>query len=308
MSGQTKIVIAGIGGVGGYFGGLLARCYAGNDDIQVYFIARGEHLEQIKKNGLEVIKGEVAFFAKPYRATNNANSIGIVDYVIICTKNYDLKEILNEIQPCVGNHTVILPLQNGVNAVECIKSRYPENVVPSGCAYIVSTINKPGVVENSGSRQEIYFGIADSHHPQLNRLEALMKYAGIEVTLSDQINKLVWEKFIFLSSIATATSYYKESVGKLLEHYLPQLKLLLKEATSIAMAKNIKVDKNIIKKALDHYYAMPYGATSSLQRDFLAQKSETELDHITGYIMNEGEKLGIKTPNFDRAYAILSQS
>ncbi len=307
MTGQTKIVIAGIGGVGGYFGGLLARCYAGNNDIQVYFIARGEHLNQINKNGLKVIKGEITFIAKPYLATNYVSSIGIADYVIICTKNYDLQEILNELQPCISENTVILPLQNGVNAVELIKSRYPENLVPSGCAYIVSTINEPGIVENSGNRQEIYFGIEHTHNTQLVKLEALMKFAGIEATLSDQIKKLVWEKFIFLSSIATATSYYKESVGKLLEDYLPELELLLKEVTSIALAKNIKIDKNIIKKALNHYHAIPYGATSSMQRDFQSKKSKTELDNITGYVMNEGKRLGIKTPNFDRAYATLSK-
>ena len=128
MLDKTKIVIAGIGGVGGYFGGLLARSYAGNNDIEIYFIARGAHLNQIKNNGLKIIKGDIEFIAKPHLATDDPTEIGIADYIIVCTKNYDLEAILNQIAPCVGDNTVILPLLNGIIAVEKIKLKFPKKL------------------------------------------------------------------------------------------------------------------------------------------------------------------------------------
>lgn len=302
---RTKIVIAGIGGVGGYFGGLLARSYAGENDIEVYFIARGAHLSQIKNQGLKVIKGDIKFTAKPYLATDDPTEIGIADYVVICTKNYDLDDILVQLEPCIGPNTVILPLLNGIIAVEKIRTKYPNNLVLSGCAYIVSAIIEPGVVENFGSRQEIFFGKNNVQDPLLIRLEELLKFAGIETTLSDQIDIVVWEKFIFLSSLATATSYYNTSVGKLLEAHLGEVENLLKEATAIARANHINVDKNTVEKALNHFSAMPYETTSSMHRDFKSKKLKNELNSITGYVIAQGKILNILTPTFEKAYKAL---
>lgn len=302
MSDKTKIVIVGIGGVGGYFGGLLARSYAENDGIEIHFIARGEHLNQIENQGLKIIKGDIEFNAKPYLATDDVSKIGLADYVIICTKNYDLEEVLNQINTCVGINTVILPLLNGVEAVEKIRAKFPNNLVPAGCAYIVSAIVKPGVVENMGNRQEIYFGIDGKHEPRLKNLEDLFKFAGIEATLSTEISVLIWEKFIFLSSLASATSYYQIPIGQLLLEKLAQLKNLLKESTAIAIAKQIKVDDLFIEKALNHYRSLPFDATSSMHRDFESKKPKTELDSITGYIVKEGKKLGVQTPLFEKIY------
>ncbi len=302
MTGKIKIVIAGIGGVGGYFGGLLARAYAGNDDIEVYFLARGKHLSAIQENGLKVIKGDINFTAKPFLATDDVNKIGAADFIIISTKNYDLAEILIQISPCVTEKTVILPLLNGVEAVEKIRTQFPHNLVPAGCAYIVSAIKNHGVIENMGNRQEIYFGLNQSTDERLILLEDLLKSAGIEACLSDEIAKLIWEKFIFLSCIATATSYLNKTVGELLQDHKTYLTNLIKEASAIAKAKKIEVDENTEGKALKHYAALPFTATSSMQRDFDDHKPHTELNSITGYMVKLGKQLSIATPNFEEAY------
>ncbi|MES2448141.1 MAG: 2-dehydropantoate 2-reductase [Bacteroidota bacterium] len=302
MTGKIKIVIAGIGGVGGYFGGLLARAYAGNDDIEVYFLARGKHLSAIQVNGLKVIKGDINFTAKPFLATDDVNKIGAADFIIISTKNYDLAEILTQISPSVTEKTVILPLLNGVEAVEKIRTQFPHNLVPAGCAYIVSAIKNHGVIENMGNRQEIYFGLNQSTDERLILLEDLLKSAGIEACLSDEIAKLIWEKFIFLSCIATATSYLNKTVGELLQDHKTYLTNLIKEASAIAQAKKIEVDENTEEKALKHYAALPFTATSSMQRDFDDHKPQTELNSITGYVVKLGKQLNIATPNFEEAY------
>lgn len=305
MTHKTKIVIAGIGGVGGYFGGLLARAYAGNDDIEVHFIARGAHLKEIQNHGLTVIKGDIDFIGKPFLATDNATEIGIADYVIICTKSYDLAEMLNQLMPCIGTETVLLPLLNGVEAVEKIRDQFPNQLVPAGCAYIVSALKEPGVVENMGNRQEIYFGLDNATDQRLTALEDLLKAAGVEATLSNNISKLIWEKFIFLSCIATATSFYNKPIGELLKENRTALQDFISESAAIATAKNIEVEPNTADKAMKHYESLPFATTSSMQRDFQFNSKKTELESITGYVVKQGKRLGIPTPYFEAAYQAL---
>jgi len=297
-----KMVIAGIGGVGGYFGGLLAKYYQKSDSTKIVFLARGEHLAQIQNHGLKVIKGEDVFIAKPHFATASANEIGIADYLIICTKNYDLIELLPQLSSCIGPETILVPLLNGVSGVEIISAFYPDNLVVAGCAYIVAAIQSPGVIENMGTVQKVFFGLNDQPNERLGQLANLMQQAGIEATFSQQISTVVWEKFIFLASIATATSYFNRSVGQLLKEHQTTLVQLIDEVTAVAIQKGIAVSPDMVAKAMAHYQALPFDATSSMHRDYLQHKPKTELESLTGYVVSEGEKLDVPTPLFKKAY------
>ena len=130
---KTKILIAGIGGVGGYFGGLLAKHYFANTNVEIFFLARGEHLSEIRTRGLIVRKGDIEFIAKPKLATDNPVEIGIVDFIIICTKNFDLEQTIQQLFPCINTDTIILPLLNGVDSKERIqniaKTSYSSTVI-----------------------------------------------------------------------------------------------------------------------------------------------------------------------------------
>lgn len=302
MADQTKIVVAGIGGVGGYFGGLLAKAYQDNSEVAIHFIARGTHLKQIQAHGLKVIKGDQTFIAKPHLVTNHPNEIGIANYILICTKNYDLEEILDQLKPCIDQQTVIIPLLNGVEAVEKIKAHFPNHLVAYGCAYIVSVLQEPGIIANMGNRQEIHFGLNHADDERLAKLEKLSHNAEIEATYSQNILPVVWEKFIFLSCIATATSYYDKSVGQLLAQDRDTLINLLNEVRALALKKGINVDPEIIAKAMGHYETLPYEATSSMHRDFSQQKPKTELSSLTGYVVKEADALGLSIPLFRQAY------
>ncbi|WP_161805851.1 ketopantoate reductase family protein [Pedobacter sp. Hv1] len=302
MADQTKIVIAGIGGVGGYFGGLLAKTYQNSKEVAIHFIARGAHLKHIQEHGLKVIKGEDFFIAKPHLATNDPNEVGIANYIIVCTKNYDLEEILDQLKPCIDRQTVIIPLLNGVEAVEKIKTHLPNNLVAYGCAYIVSVLQEPGIIANMGNRQEIHFGLDHADDERLVQLEKLLTAANIQATYAQNILPVVWEKFIFLSCIATATSYFDKSVGQLLAEDRNTLTTLLDEVTALALKKEIKVDPEIKAKAMAHYETLPYDATSSMHRDFSHQKSKTELSSLTGYVVKESDALGLAIPLFRQAY------
>jgi 2-dehydropantoate 2-reductase len=135
-------------------------------------------------------------------------------------------------------------------------------------------------------------------------LEDLFKSAGIEATLSADISKLIWEKFIFLSCIATATSFYNKPIGELLKENRAALQDFVSESSALAIAKNIEVDSQTATKAMAHYESLPFATTSSMQRDFQFN-SNTELESITGYVVRQGKMLGIHTPHFETAYQAL---
>lgn len=158
MNKKTKIIVAGIGGVGGYFGGHLAKQFSDSEDVEIYFLARGEHLKQIQANGLKVLNGNAQFIAKPKLATDSATEIGIADYIILCTKSYDLENIIEQLNPCIDRNTSLLPLLNGVDSAEKIKTILPSATVFNGCVYIVSHLKEAGVVENKGNIQKLFLG------------------------------------------------------------------------------------------------------------------------------------------------------
>jgi 2-dehydropantoate 2-reductase len=302
MSKKIKIVIAGIGGVGGYFGGLLARKYENNDEIEICFLARGDHLRKIRENGLRVIHGQNKFLAKPAIATDKADEIGIADYILICTKSYDLDATVEQLEPCIGGNTVLIPLLNGVESVERIKNILPGANVTEGCVYIVSQVKEAGVIENSGINQKLFFGPGEVNNDRLQWLEKKMIDSGIEATLSDSISTIVWEKFIFIASIATATSYFNCSIGKLLEDNEDTLVQLIEEVKLIATAKEISVKPDITAYIVNYNKLLPYDATSSMHRDFLNHKPKTEVESLTGYVVRVGNNYGVETPIFNRAY------
>ncbi len=305
MTGKVKIVIAGIGGVGGYFGGLLATKYENNDAIEICFLARGKHLDKIRENGLKIIHGSAEIIARPAIATDNANEIGIADYILICTKSYDLGATIEQLEPCIGENTILIPLLNGVESVEQVKKIFPATTVLDACVYIVSSVKEAGVIENSGINQKLFFGPGAVHTDRLQWLEKIMRDAGIEATLSDSISTIVWEKFIFIASIATATSYFNCSIGKLLEENEDFLVQLIEEVKLIARAKGIIFNPDITPNIVNYNKLLPYESTSSMHRDYLNRKRNTEVETLTGYVVRAGQEFGIQTPAFNKAYQLL---
>ncbi len=306
---MTRILIVGIGGVGGYFGGLLARAFQDSDTVQVSFLARGAHLEAIREHGLEVVKGEKTSTARPATATDDASGLDVMDYILLCTKTYDLEATIRSLQGCVRDDTVILPLLNGVDSKERIEQVYPRNLVCNGCAYIISRLTEPGRIENTGLVETLHFGVQDKDDPRLSRLEQLFREAGIEATCHMDILPVIWEKFIFISSVATSTSYYDMPTREILEEEERRTALngLLREVYSLAKAKHIHVSEETIQEALDRLASLPLDATSSMHSDFTGGKRETELESLTGYVVQESRSYGLDTPFFDMMYAALKQ-
>jgi 2-dehydropantoate 2-reductase len=301
---KIKIVVAGIGGVGGFFGGLLAKTFYGHDEVEIYFLARGEHLNRIKSDGLKVITNDKEFIAHPKMATGNASEIGIADYILVCTKSYDLEKIILQVKPIVGAQTVIISFLNGVDSPEKIKSLLPGHLVAGGSVYIISSIKSPGLIQNSGNIQKLFFGLDNSTDNRLVMLDKFLKKANIEATLTENISSVMWEKFHLVGANSTATSFYKNTTGEILADRTKEnfLLSLLKEVNQIALAKGIKFDAEMVLATMDKLRALPFDTTSSMQRDFQKQNGKTELETITGYIVRAGKQLKVPTPAFETAY------
>jgi 2-dehydropantoate 2-reductase len=175
---KYRIVIMGIGGVGGYVGGLLAAKYHHSEDVEVIFVARGLHKEKIISNGLKLIREDKEQMVSPDMVIENIRELKSVDLLICCVKSYDLLKTMEQFGNCITPTTLILPLENGVDASDKIKSIIPDANVVDGCIYLNSRITEPGVVKQSGKVHSLFFGSNNMDKIQLNRILTLLINAG----------------------------------------------------------------------------------------------------------------------------------
>lgn len=308
MESKFRVLVAGIGGVGGFFGGMLAKHYENSTEVEINFLARGKHLEAIQTNGLKVIYSDSNFIARPTIVSNNPKDFGSVDLLIIATKSYDLDSVLEQLKPCIQANTIIIPLLNGVDIREKIQIVFPNILVLDACVYIVSRLKEDGVIENSGNIQSLFFGLDNISYQQLYHIEKLFKAASIQATLSTDIQKIIWEKFIFLSPIATATSYFDKCIGELLEdsNCLEIIIELILEVSAIANTKGIILPEDCAELTLSKLKTLPYHTTSSMHTDYKNRKVNTEIKTITEYVILEGEKNNILTPTYKLLYKEIS--
>ncbi|MFV5686110.1 ketopantoate reductase family protein [Flavobacterium sp. GB2R13] len=296
---KTRIGILGMGGVGGYFGGLLAKAYAESDSVEIIFIARGETQMTIAQNGLKIIADENEMTVFPSIVSDDSAIIGKLDYLICTTKTYDIEESLLSIKKNITKNTIILPLYNGVDAPERISALFPENEVLEGCVYIVSMIVSPGVIKKMGTYEKLFFGSGTASIASLNKLQAIFEKASIESYLVDDIEETVWEKFIFISALASATSYLNQNIGEILNSQSSRgvYVSLLNEITMIAAVKGLNLPADIIMQTILKLEKTPRDATSSMHRDLIAGR-KIELFSLTEFVVNEGIKYEIETPTY----------
>ena len=305
---KTKIAIVGLGGVGGYFGGMLAKYYANNPEVEICFVARGEHLKKIKENGLKLITEKGTFNIFPKLATDNVTEIGTVDYIIMTPKSYDLDSSVAQIKPLIGADTVILPLLNGIDNSERIRVILPETEVWDGCCYIVAKINKPGVVENSGDIHRLLFGNQNKISERLLAFEKLLKTAGLETHFYENILSEIWKKFFFISTSASLTSYFDVSYNELITDKSRRQTLveLSNELIQIAEKEGVMIETSEIDKLIHQFENLPSGTTTSMHRDFIAKKN-TEVHSLTGIVVKLGKKHKIPTPTYEKVYDGLTE-
>lgn len=300
---MISIAIVGIGGVGGYFGGMLAKHFANSPDAEIYFIARGENEKAINQHGLQLIATQGDFIAHPKLITSNPQQIGPVDYLLCCTKAYHIKESITQCLPCIAGHTSILPLQNGVDSIETISAILPQAQVWQGCVYLVASLTAPGVITETGKIGKLFFGSPGVLTEKHRILHSILTQAGIDATLTKNIEAVTWEKFIFISALATLTAYTNKTIGALVEveENRIMLRQLLSEFKPVADARGINLPAGIEDTTFNKIMGMPYKNTSSMHRDFI-KGGLTEVDSLTGYVIKEAKRFGIKVPLYEKLY------
>lgn len=303
---MVKIAFSGIGGVGGYYGGMLAAFYEPFENVGIYFISRGENLKVIREKGLHIRTDNSSLETHPLLATSQPEEIGIVDYLFCTTKSYDLEENIAQLSPVIGPGTVIIPLLNGANITENIQRILPRHEIWYGCVYIGARLSAPGLITKFTRQERIWFG-----HPNGNRKkqEQLLKWltdAGINAENPEDIVFRIWKKFFLISVSATLTSYYDQSIGEILEFHREDYFRLSRELLRIAQAKGIILPEDMAERVIADQTKIPYAATTSMHTDFRNGK-RMELETLTGYVVQTGQEHGIPTPVYEMMYKKLKQ-
>jgi 2-dehydropantoate 2-reductase len=296
-----KIAVMGTGGVGGYFGGMLAQ--AGHD---VTFIARGPHLAAIREQGLrvETVHGDFTIQAP---ATDNPGEVGPVDLVLFCVKTYHTDEAGHAIAPLIGDDTLILSLQNGVDNEEKLAALYGQEHVLGGVCYIAATIAAPGVIRQISGPRSIVFGELDgSITPRAQRVLQAFTDAGIEATLSEDVQKALWTKFLFICAFSGVASVARAPVGELLA--IPETRELLREAMAeveaVARARGVTLDADIVERMMVTAEGFAPESKPSMLVD-LERGNRLEIDALNGTVARLGAELGVPTPVHRVIYAAL---
>ena len=297
-----RIAIFGTGGVGGYFGGRLAQL--GED---VTFIARGEHLRAIKEKGLRVDTRDGDFVIHPAAATDNVSDVGAVDLVILGVKAWQVPEAAQAIKPLVGPNTVVLPLQNGVDAASQLVATLGSDSVVGGLCRIVSFVVEPGHIRHAGFTPSVIIGELDNRRTdRIVTLEQLFKRAGLEISIATDIQVALWTKFLFIASFSGVGAMANAPAGVIRTdpQWRAQMLRAMQEIYALAHARGINLPANSIDTVTASVDALPEDATSSMQRDIAAGKP-SELESQNGAVVRMAHEAGIEVPTHALIYQTL---
>lgn len=308
MNRKYRIAILGIGGVGGFLGGLLAAAYNNTGNVEVVFITRGSNGQAIREKGLKLITASGERIVHPGEVIDDPASAGVIDLLICCVKSYALESSMSSLATSITADTIILPLLNGVDNAERIKNVFPQAKVLQGCIYVVSKLMEPGVVQQRGEFWSLHFGSNTMPAAEKKDVQNIFKEAGIDAVIEDDIDGKMWSKFSFISPVATYTSAYDTSIGQILdsEEHTRLIRVLMAELLTLAKAMNIRLPEDSMEKNFLVMQKLPYEATSSMQADFV-NKRQTELETLTGYVVMQAERQGIQLPSYSKMYELLLQ-
>lgn len=292
-----NIAVIGVGGVGGYFGGKLTSLLRSDKDLRVYFIARGAHLEAIRDSGLLLDTDEGQMICRPTRALENIAELPRVDLCLLGVKGYSLKEALIPLATKIGERSMILPLLNGVDIYERIRSVIPRGIVFPACVYIGTHIERPGKVTQRGGNCTIHFG-RDPNNDFVNpQVFDLLGRSNINYRWSEDPYTEIWSKFIFIASFGLVTANSGKSIGEVMrsEELSGQVKDIMMEIRRIAMRKRISLPASIVEDSYAKGNAFPFELKTSFQRDYEDRDSPDERDIFGGAIIRMGRELGVDT-------------
>jgi 2-dehydropantoate 2-reductase len=298
-----KVAMMGSGGIGGYFGARMAQ--AGAD---VSFIARGAHLDAMRKHGLRIDSPEMGdAHIAPVQATDDPAEVGAVDYVIMGVKLWDTEAAGHAIAPMLGPETTVLSLQNGVEGDDILASIVGEERLIAGVAFIGSAISAPGVIGHVGTMQRIVIGEREGGiSPRIEALRDMLQKGGVMAEASEDIQRMLWEKFVFLVGLSSTTTLMRTTLGPVRENpesrefYLN----VMRETVAVGRARGVNLPEDFADDRLAFSDGLPAEMNSSMHHD-LQKGNRLELPWLAGTVVRYGRELGVPTPVCQTVYAAL---
>jgi 2-dehydropantoate 2-reductase len=298
-----KVCALGVGGIGAYYGGQLAR--AGHD---VTLYARGENLATILARGLEIKTAEGSWTV-PIAATDKVEELGASDFAILGVKSYSLTEIAPVVKRVAEAGATIVPFLNGVETTDAlVELGVPRQAIVGGVTRISVARIAPGVVERRGAFQSVIIGeLGGRASERTTRIAAAFRDAGIDARTSTQIETDLWEKFVFIASMAAACALARSPIGAVRDAPLGRrmLQRAVQEVVDVASARRISLPAEEAARVLGAIDALPPGTKPSFLLDVEAG-GKTELDILSGAVSRYAEAAGVSTPVHDTATAVFS--
>ena len=293
-----RIAVMGSGGLGGYFGARLAQ---GGADV--FFVARGRHLQAMRAEGLRIEGPEPIHLAR-VNATEDPREAGVVDFVLVCVKLWDTESALEQVRPMVGPATTLISFQNGVLKDRYLGAAYDPARTMGGVGYVATTIDRPGVIRQTGPMQRLLFGEFDGSMSDRGRalLEACLA-GGIKAELSPHILREIWQKYVFLVGLSGTTATIRKPVGPIRE--TPQTRAFLldvmREVVAVGRAHGVDLAEDYAEVRLEFADEVAYDMTSSMHHD-LERGNRLEVRWLSGGVVELGRQKGVPTP-LNRAIA-----
>ena len=299
-----KVAVMGAGSIGGYFGGMLAR--AGHE---VTLIARGDHLDAIRRDGLRM-QTEAGDFTVPCQATDTPADIGPVDLALLATKTYHNAAAVPAMTPLISGHTAILSLQNGIDSYLPLAEQFPQAITLPGAAYIEASRLGPGAVRQAGAVVRIVTGgmrgSPPAHQQRAAEICAAFRSAAVPAEAADDIAVTLWTKFLFIATMAGVTSLAREFVRELLPR-LEWRKVIIgcmREIEAVARASEVNLAADITQATLAYMESAKSAMRASMHADLMAGRP-LELEALNGAAVRAGAAANTPTPINDVIYAAL---
>jgi len=296
-----RILVYGAGAVGGFFGGLLAR--AGED---VRFVARGAQLDSLRTSGLTIDSTLLGAIRLPaLAAVGSAREAGPADLILVCVKTHQLPAILDDLASAVENGTVIVPLQNGVEADEVLSSRFPENTVLPAVVYVGATVEAPGVVRHVAAGTIGIGAIRSQDEAVLPEIREVLARTGQPVHVSRDIQRERWHKLMWNAAFNSVSAVTGREPAELLSK--PATRALIHDIMSEVLAVGVARGVDLRREDIDEHISWT-GRATGLKTSTMVDRERgrtMEIDGLLGVIVRKGHDSGVATPCSATVYALL---
>jgi len=299
----VRFAVFGTGAVGGYFGARLAQ--AGYD---VVFIARGEHLRTIQNSGLRVDSLAGDFVLHPAQATDRPADVGPVDAVLVGVKTWQIVDAAKQIRSLLAEDTMVVPLQNGVDAIDDLSATLGRRHVVGGLCKLIAWQVGPGHICHGGADPVLTIGELDN--VTTNRIEnfhsAFVNAKGVDANVANNIHGELWTKFMLIAGWSGMGAITRSPVGvfRSQPETRSMLKRILDEVYAVACARDILLPVDSVEACLRMFDSLPANGTASMQRDIM-DGLPSELDYQNGAVVRLGREVGVPTPVNDFIYTSL---